>query len=316
MTDDKNIIYLTGGTGFIGSNLVKSWAYQDQNMLFYIQTRDREKVKKLIYEIQHDPNGSGCGDLGKRIFAVSNFSEVDKDIDVLINLAGASIAEGRWTSTRKRILRDSRIQLTEGLASDIERSGKRIDTIIQCSAVGFYGFSSRKEEPCSETVGVGNGFSAKLCEDWEAASEKLSKVCARLVVMRLGVVIGDGGVLKKLAPIFKMGIGGPIGNGTQAFAWIHLTDVIDGIQFLVENKSLTGVVNFVAPETVSQKEFAKHLGQSLNRPAFMPTPAFVMKLVYGEMAEELLLGGCSVSCSHLVEHGYSFNYPNLSKALN
>lgn len=312
MQGNKQTVYVTGGTGFIGSNLIRAWLTNNKDMFFYIQTRDKEKVKGLIADLQ---NNRSFNDVVNRIVAVSSFLEVDKDIDLLVNLAGAPIADARWTEKQKSLLRNSRINFTENLILDIKKSGKRIGAVIQASAVGFYGFSSRQEEPCNETVAAGEGFSAKLCKDWELSAQNFFDVSDRLVIMRLGVVLGDGGVLKKLMPLFKIGVGGPIGDGSQAFPWIHINDVVNGILYLVENDSVTGVVNFVAPETLSQREFATAFGKSLNRPSFMKTPGFVMKMAYGEMAEELLLGGCSVSCERLAQHGYNFKFAKLSSAL-
>ena len=181
--------------------------------------------------------------------------------------------------------------------------------------MGFYG--SRGDEPVTEATETGTGFLAEVCRAWEAACAPAESAGVRVVRARVGVVLGpSGGALKKMLPIFKLGMGGPMGSGRQYIPWIALTDVVRGLRWLIENSQVEGPVNFTGPEPVTQKVFAQTLGRVLRRPAFMPTPAFALRCMLGrEMANEMLLGGANISPKVLIEDGFSFQCPNLEKAL-
>ncbi len=291
----KNTIYLTGGTGFVGSAVAQAWLAQSRSNAVVIQTRAPER---------REP--------GERVTYVASYDELACPVHALVNLAGAPIADGRWTSRRKRVLEQSRIDLTDALARSVRQSGYRPKVVVSASAIGFYGLGAGKRD---ETSPVGSGYAADLCRRWEAAAHSFDDL-SRLVVLRLGVVLGEGGgALRKLLPLFKLGLGGSIGNGRQWFSWVHRVDVVNMVLRAIADPSWQGVYNATSPKPVLQRDFAATLGKVLRRPAFIPTPAFALAMVFGDMARELLIGGQKVLPSRPVDAGFDFTYPQLEAAL-
>lgn len=236
-----------------------------------------------------------------------------KNIDVVIHLSGASIGEKRWTEKRKRELWESRVQSTEYLCELMQKSMRKPSLYIQFSAVGFYG--SSRSDVCTESAESGTGFLANLARAWENASQSIEAMGIRRVLLRSGVVLAPhGGVLEKLKPLFLLGLGGPVGNGKQAFPWISLEDVCAAVVWAIHHK-ISGPCNLVAQQQISQKEFASQYGKILNRPAFLPTPAWVIRLVLGQMGEELLLGGVYVQPQKLLDSGYVYTHTDIESAL-
>ncbi|NLX19312.1 MAG: TIGR01777 family protein [Desulfobulbus sp.] len=230
--------------------------------------------------------------------------------DGLINLTGRSVIS-LWTKRRKKAIYDSRILTTRNLVTALPDSSKTI--LLSTSAAGYYGDGGEEEKP--ETSPAGGGFLARVCEDWEAEAYKAADKGARVAVMRFGLVLGKGGgALATMKLPFQLGLGGPIGNGRQWFPWIHLEDLVNAAIFLLGAEQSHGAFNFTAPHTVRQKEFARELGRVLKRPAFLPTPAFIVKLVLGEFGRSLLQGQKTVPDA-LINSGFQFTYPDLHTAL-
>lgn len=234
--------------------------------------------------------------------------------DAVINLAGESIAEGRWTDDKKRRIRESRVKGTKLLADALANLTKPPPTMICASAIGYYG--NRGDEILNETSSPGDDFLAKVCVEWEEATALAKAKGIRVVNARFGVILDQkGGALSKMLPPFRMGLGGSIGSGKQWMSWIALDDVIGALNFSLNNSSVRGPVNFVAPNPVTNAEFTKQLGKALSRPTIFPIPAFGIKLLFGEMGEALLLGGQRVQPERLAGAGYDFQYPFLEAAL-
>ena len=234
-----------------------------------------------------------------------------RGVDALIHLAGAPIAE-RWTPAHKRLIRATRVDGTLALARAAAASGT-VRTMVSTSAIGYYGH--RGSEKLSEGAPPGKDFLAEVCAEWEVATAPAKHAGIRVVMPRFGVVLHpEGGALAKMLPAFKLGLGGPMGTGEQYMSWIHRDDLLALLEFLLEQRNLSGPVNATAPNPVTQREFAQALGRALHRPALVPTPAFALKLALGEMAE-MLLTGQRVVPTKALEAGFSFRYPELEGAL-
>jgi uncharacterized protein (TIGR01777 family) len=231
----------------------------------------------------------------------------------VINLAGASIAGGRWTTARKAAIRDSRMQATGALVKAIAASGQPPPIFISSSAVGYYG--SRGDEPVTETTAPGSDFLAHVCRDWEAAASQLSPA-ARVVLLRSGVVLArHGGALPQMALPFKLFAGGPAGSGRQFMSWIHLHDWVATVKWALASQHIAGPLNVTAPEPVTNEDFSRSLGRVLGRPAWLKAPSFALRLMLGEMADALILGGQRVLPAVAQQHGFAFQYPTLESAL-
>jgi len=232
--------------------------------------------------------------------------------DAVVHLAGASIAQ-RWNPAYKKILRSSRVDATRHLVSELAKLAKPPKIFIGGSAIGFYG--NRGDEQLTEPSAPGNDFLGELCQAWEAESAKAAAFGARVVLLRTGVVLArQGGALAKMLPPFKMGVGGVVGSGKQWMSWIELGDIADLIVRLLENQQVQGPVNAVAG-AVTNREFTKTLGRVLRRPTIFPLPGFVARLMFGEMADALLLGSQRVQPARLQQLGHTFANPTLESAL-
>jgi uncharacterized protein len=236
--------------------------------------------------------------------------------DAIVHLAGKAIA-GRWSEKFKREVRESRVLGTQTLATAAAESFRRTGqpkAFIAASAIGYYG--NRGDEKLNEDSKPGSGFLAGVCEEWEAATNPAAEAGVRVVNVRIGVVLAKhGGALGAMLPVFRVGLGGPVGDGRQYMSWITLDDVVGGFLFALSNERLRGPVNAVAPQPVRNLEFVRALGKALHRPAFFPLPAFVVRTVFGEMGEALLLGSALVRPARLEAAGYPFRYPELNQAL-
>jgi uncharacterized protein (TIGR01777 family) len=233
--------------------------------------------------------------------------------DAVVHLAGESIA-GRWTAAKKARIRDSRVQGTSTLAAALARTGRPPKVLVCASAIGIYG--DRGDEVLHEESAPGSDFLAEVSQQWEAATEPAAHAGIRVVCLRLGIVLSPrGGALARMLLPFRMGAGGRIGSGRQWMSWITLDDVVGVIQHALATESLRGPVNTVAPTPVTNAEFTRTLGEALHRPTIFPFPAFMVRLLFGEMGEALLLGSQRVDCGKLLASGYRFRHPELEPAL-
>lgn len=235
-------------------------------------------------------------------------------IDAVVHLAGEGIADRRWTAARKAQIRDSRVEGTRLLCETLAQMANPPRTLLCASAIGIYG--DRGNESLDEQSSPGSGFLADLCRDWEAATEPARKKGIRVASLRFGVILTPrGGALAKMLTPFKMGVGGVIGSGQQYFSWITLDDVVGAILHVLSHAELSGPVNFTAPTPMTNREFTKTLGTVLSRPTIFPMPAFAARLAFGEMADEMLLGGAKVLPARLQQSGYAFQHDQLEPAL-
>lgn len=248
-----------------------------------------------------DPTGGRVEDDGRAIGAV-------------VHLAGENLADARWNEARKRSMRDSRVLGTRTVASWLASRKQRPEVLVCASAIGLYG--DRGDELLDEDAAPGTGFLADLVRDWEAEARAVEAAGVRLVLLRLGVVLSrEGGALGKMRLPFSLGAGGPIGSGRQWFPWLHLDDAVSAIRWAVRTPTVRGAYNLVAPGVVRQGDFARALGRAMRRPALLPTPAFALKVAFGEMAEEALLSSARVVPRRLLAEGFAFQHPELDPAL-
>lgn len=231
-----------------------------------------------------------------------------------IHLSGASLAGQRWTAAYRRAMIASRVDSTRSLATLLAGLRQPPQTLLVASAVGIYG--DRGEELLDETSPPGRGFLANLCRQWEAAVEPAVKAGIRVVHLRMGVVLGaGGGALAQMLPLFRLGLGGKLGSGRQWMSWISLADAIAAVLFALETPALTGPVNLTAPQPVTNAEFTRALARQLRRPAFLPAPAFALRMALGQMADEALLASTRAFPNRLTAAGFRFAHPTLGDAL-
>jgi hypothetical protein len=243
--------------------------------------------------------------------------ELVRGFDAVVHLAGRNLA-GRWSPQMKREIRESRLLGTATISravADAFRACGRPSVLVSASAIGYYG--SRGSELLNESSASGTGFLAKLCRDWEAAASPAAEAGVRLVLPRLGVVLSsEGGAMSRLLPIFRLGLGGRVGDGRQYWSWITLEDVLGAIEFAIANPTLSGPVNLTAPNPSTNAEFTAALARALRRPAVFPVPAFALRLALGEMADEALLASQRVQPEKLLNAGFRFTHPQLDEALD
>jgi uncharacterized protein (TIGR01777 family) len=291
-------VVISGGSGFIGEPLTRALLARGDDVA--VLTRDPSHVR-AGRAIVWDPHASG-GDWRGEVASAG----------AVINLAGENVAGGRWTSRRKQRILDSRLTATRALVEALQTqpAGKRV--LINASAVGFYGV--RDDELLTEKSETGSGFLADVVRQWEELALSAAPV-ARVVILRLGVVLGaNGGALGKMLLPFRLGAGGPIASGQQWMSWIDRDDVVRMMLWASEHAQ-AGAYNVTAPEPVRNREFTRALGAALHRPAFLPAPAFALRLVFGEMADEMLIGGQRVVPERATSEGFVFQYPSLAAAL-
>jgi uncharacterized protein len=235
-------------------------------------------------------------------------------VDAVVHLAGASIAAGRWTATRKAQILESRVRGTGLLANAMAALSRKPATFLSGSAIGYYG--DRGDQIVDETSSRGHGFLADVCAQWEDAAAPAAAAGIRVVTLRTGVVLSRaGGALQKMLPPFRVGVGGPVGSGTQYMSWIAIADVVGAIIHLLNTPAVSGPVNLVAPTAVTNREFARTLGKVLRRPAVVAVPARALRIALGAMADEMLLASTRVRPVRLATSGYHYRYPELEAAL-
>jgi uncharacterized protein (TIGR01777 family) len=291
-------ILITGGSGLIGSSLIPILRSCDVS----VYTRNVSMAEQI---------------LGHKIHFLSTLTHLSNldDYDVVINLAGEPIADKKWTDEQKRKIEHSRWSITEDIVTLINAGENPPKLLISGSAIGFYG--RQKDQIIDENFSSPHDeFSHQLCKRWESLAQKAQSDKTRVCILRTGVVITKrGGALQKMLMPFKLGLGGPIGDGSQYMSWIHLEDMLQGIAHLIANESCEGVYNFTAPNPVTNAEFSHELAASLSRPCIFKVPKFVLRMMMGEMAD-LVLYGQRVVPKRLEESGYQFIYPKISQAFD
>ncbi len=235
-------------------------------------------------------------------------------LDAVVHLAGESIASGRWNAAQKARILNSRVQGTRLLSETLAALKNRPAVLVSASAIGYYG--DRGAEEVDESSAPGTGFLAEVCQAWEAATQPAQAAGIRTVSPRIGVVLArEGGALPRMLLPFRLGLGGRLGSGTQYMSWISLEDLLGILRFALDSTALSGPVNAVAPNPVTNAEFTRVLARTLRRPALFPAPAFAIRLALGEMGQELLLSGARVLPRKLPDAGYSFRHAELASAL-
>jgi len=292
-------VLVSGASGLVGAMLVPELASAGHDVRRLVRNASRAASGDLVWN-------PAAGELD--VAALEAF-------DAVVNLAGESIASGRWTARKKAEIRQSRISATNTLAKALAQLTTRPRTLVNASAIGFYG--NRGEERLDETSSTGSGdFLSEVCRAWESATEPAARAGVRVVVTRFGVILSaNGGALAKMLLPFKLGLGGIIGSGRQYMSWVAIDDVVGAIMHCLKDQSLRGPVNVVAPEPVTNAKYTKTLGRVLARPTIFPMPAFAARAAFGQMSDELLLSGQRVEPAKLLASGYAFKYPSLEDAL-
>jgi len=295
-------ILVTGSTGLVGTALVSALARDGHTVCRLVRPQSAVgSGTKDGFDVAWDP---ATGELGGAAVGA----------DTVVNLAGASIADGRWTAERKALLRTSRIDTTHALVNALAKMNARPRVLVSASAIGIYG--SRGDELLTEESKSGTGFLAGLAQGWEAEALKAEALGIRVVLARFGIILArHGGALPKMLLPFKFGVGGKLGSGQQWMSWVTLEDVVGSLRIALEKNQVRGAVNIVASQLVRNAEFTKVLAKAMHRPAIFPTPAFALKFALGEMAEALLLASQRVAPARLEQLGHRFAERDLSSAL-
>lgn len=301
-------IVIAGGSGFLGTALAWAWAEEGHDVRILTRAipagqaqHESGTGKPGITRVGWRPDGT----------AVTVGQELER-ADALIGLAGESIGGGRWTATRKRALRDSRILATRSLVEALAGTREPPHTFVSASGVGYYG--DRGSETLSEDASAGTDFIARLCAEWEAEAMRAARPGVRVIPLRTGLVLEkSGGVLPRMSMPFRYCVGGTIGSGRQYISWIHRLDWLELVRFIVETQAFDGPVNATAPHPSSNADFSRALGRALHRPALMRAPGFALRLALGELAETVLTGQRAIPARALAQ-GYHFRYPEIEIA--
>jgi len=292
---ESNRVLVSGGSGLIGSALIPSLKSRGFRVIRLVRG-----TASGADQITWDPTKALSPE------TVSGFHAI-------VHLSGETVAT-RWSNSKKSKIRASRVESTRNLAQGAAKAEKRPHVLITASAIGYYG--NRGDEVLREESSSGTGFLAEVCREWEGAAQPAADAGIRCAQIRTGVVLSPGGgALQKMLPPFRMGVGGTLGPGRQWMSWIHIQDMVGAINHILKTDLLRGPVNLVAPKPVTNAEFTKTLGSVLSRPTLLPVPALVMKLAFGQMAEEVLLSSQRVEPTKLVTSGYPFQYSDLQRAL-
>ena len=290
-------ILVAGSSGFVGTALKVSLA------------RDGHEFKTLVRRESAESSSIRWDPAARVLPALDAF-----EFDAVVNLAGENVASGRWTAKRRDRLRQSRVLSTATLCDALGEMSQPPAVLINASAVGFYGDCG--DRMVTEESPAGDDFLAALSQEWEGAAKVAVAHGMRVVVLRFGMVLGpNGGALSRMLPAFRLGLGGRLGSGAQYVSWIELSDAVAAIRHTIENDSLQGPVNLVAPNPVTNAEFTRCLGATLRRPAILPAPAWVLRLFLGAMANELLLSSTRAVPQRLTETGFSFVHTHLDSAM-
>lgn len=295
-------VLVFGGTGFVGRNLIDELL--DNGYRLFLVTRNYQNtVNRLgnkVHVIEWDNN--------------SPLNAIDElpEIDVVINLAGESIGNRRWSKSVKQEIIASRVRTTRAIVTAINNYTFQPKVLVNASAVGYYGPSS--DDKITESGEAGQDFLAQVCREWESEAYKVESDFTRVITIRIGVVLGKEGALNRMMVPFKFFMGGPLGTGKQWLSWIHIKDLTGMIRFIIEHQELAGPINATAPKPETMKNFCHVLGDVMNRPSWLPVPEWILKIVLGQMAEMLIHGQQAVP-KKISEAGFEFQFPTLRAAL-
>ncbi len=295
-------ILVTGSSGLVGTALARALA------------RGGHTVCRLVRPQSAGGEGAKEGFVVAWNPATGALGGAGVGADAVVNLAGASIADGRWTTQRKELLRSSRIDTTRALVGALAKMNARPSVLVSASAIGYYG--SRGDETLTEESKPGGDFLAGLAQEWEAEALKAEALGTRVVLARFGIILArEGGALPKMMLPFKIGVGGKLGSGRQWMSWVTLEDVVGILRFAIENAPVRGAINIVSPQPLQNAEFTKVLAKAMRRPALFPAPTFALRLALGEMADALLLSSQRVLPRAIEKLGHRFLHSDLPTAL-
>lgn len=300
-------VFVTGGTGLIGTRLIGQLAKRGDQIVALTRrpAAAKERLGAQVSLVEGDPMRPGP------------WMDAVAACDGVLHLAGENIFAKRWSKEFKELLRSSRVESTRNIVQAVARQPRMANgqakVLVNASAIGYYG--PHGDEELDETSPPGDDFLARLCVDWEKEARAAEAAGARVAIVRVGVVLDkEGGALAKMLTPFKLGLGGPVGSGKQYVSWIHHADMVGVLLLALDNPTATGPMNATAPQPVTSRDFGKALGRALHRPAFMPTPAFGLRVMLGEVSQ-LLTTGQRVLPKRALQLGYSFRFPNLDTAL-
>jgi uncharacterized protein len=299
-------VAITGATGFVGSHLVQR--LQSQNINVLVLTRNCDRAEK-VFPKKSFPN---VEIMAANTTTSGAWQDAISGCDAVVNLAGEPIGEGRWTQERKQEILNSRKLGTQKVVEAIIKANPKPSVLVNASAIGFYGTSETAS--FDETSPSGRDFLAQVCQAWEAEAEKVTDAGVRLVIFRLGIVLGNGGALDKMITPFKLFAGGPLGSGKQWFSWIHVDDMVNLIVQALTKTEMKGVYNATAPHPVRMSELCDAMGKVMNRPSWLPVPAFALEGLLGEGAI-IVLEGQQVMPKRILEAGFNYQYANVQPAL-
>lgn len=298
-------VAITGATGFVGSRLVERLHAEQQEIIAWVRQPDRARQQfpaaqfPQVTIVPYTPLEKGP------------WQESIEGCDAVINLAGEPIAD-RWTPQKQQAILDSRALGTQRIVEAINQAANPPQVLVNASAVGYYGAS--ETATFVEDNPPGNDFLSKVCQDWEAAAQRITAPNCRVVILRTGIVLAYGGAIERMLLPFQLFAGGPIGSGSQWFSWIHRDDLVNIIRTALEQPSWSGIYNATAPNPVKMADFCATLGQVLSRPSWLPVPGFALELLLGEAAQ-VVLEGQRVLPQRLLAAGFQFQYPDLKPAL-
>jgi uncharacterized protein (TIGR01777 family) len=299
-------VAITGATGFVGSRLVERLTQEKHDIV--VLTRDASRARRVfpssafpsINIVAYTPTQSG------------DWQQAVNGCDGVVNLAGAPIAEERWTPERKQVIMDSRKIGTEKIVEAIAQAEQKPSVLVNSSAIGYYGMS--ETATFDESSLPGDDFLATVCKEWEAAAEAVQLIGTRLVILRTGIVLGMGGAIAKMLTPFKLFAGGPIGSGRQWFSWIHRDDLVSLIIKALTDSQMQGTYNATAPNPVRMEKFCSELGAVMNRPSWLPVPDFALELLLGDGAQ-VVLQGQQVLPKRTLDTGFTYQYTTVREAI-
>jgi len=294
-------ILVTGATGLVGTALVKALARDGHTVCRLMRPGGEKQAASEGFDVPWNP---ATGDLGGAAVGA----------DAVANLAGASIADARWSAERKALLRSSRVDTTRALVNALSKMNAKPAVLVSASAIGYYG--NRGDELLTEESAAGTDFLSVVAQEWEAEALKAEALGIRVVLARFGIILArQGGALPQMMMPFYVFAGGRVGSGKQWMSWVSIEDVVGILRLALDNKAIRGAINVVSPQPVRNAEFTKTLAGAMHRPAIFPAPAFALRLALGEMADALLLGSQRVVPERLQQLGYRFMHPDLTDAL-